>query len=115
MRWRLRCGRPMRSGFRSRHVPTRPRSSGCCEKVAGLAAPLYGKGRASTGGGRRRVMADETGDRSGPPGGKRRRPPTTIDVKATEIASDPVKSAEAAETAAESGSPDPGPTASVAE
>jgi hypothetical protein len=33
-------------------------------------------------------MADE---KAGPPGGKRRRPPTTIDVKATEIASEPVK------------------------
>jgi hypothetical protein len=33
-------------------------------------------------------MADE---KPGPPGGKRRRPPTTIDVKATEVASEPVK------------------------
>src|SRR6185295_6736632 len=38
-------------------------------------------------------MADEKRP-SGPPGGKRRRPPTTIDLRATEIASEPVKSTE---------------------
>ena len=38
-------------------------------------------------------MADEKRS-SGPPGGKRRRPLTTIDLKATEIASDPVKPTE---------------------
>jgi hypothetical protein len=37
-------------------------------------------------------MADDKRGPSGPPGGKRRRPPTTIDLKATELASDPVKS-----------------------
>lgn len=41
-------------------------------------------------------MADEQRP-SGPPGGKRPRPPTTIDVKATEIASDPVQPAEPAD------------------
>ncbi len=38
-------------------------------------------------------MADEQRP-SGPPGGKRRRPPTTLDLKATEVARDPVKPAE---------------------
>ena len=38
-------------------------------------------------------MADEQRP-SGPPGGKRRRPPTTLDLKATEVAPDPVKPAE---------------------
>ena len=45
-------------------------------------------------------MADEKRP-SGPPGGKRRRPPTTIDLKATEIASDPVKTTEPADTSPE--------------
>ena len=39
-------------------------------------------------------MADDKRSPSGPPGGKRRRPPTTIDLKATEIASDPVNPSE---------------------
>jgi hypothetical protein len=38
-------------------------------------------------------MADEKRP-SGPPGGKRRRPPTTIDLRATEIASEPVQPTE---------------------
>src|SRR5437588_76453 len=38
-------------------------------------------------------MADEKHP-SGPPGGKRRRPPSTIDLKATEIASDAVQPTE---------------------
>jgi hypothetical protein len=38
-------------------------------------------------------MADDKRP-SGPPGGKRRRPPATIDLKATEITSDPVQPAE---------------------
>jgi len=48
------------------------------------------------------MMTDDKRGSSGtPPGGKRRRPPTTIDVTATEIASDPVKQ-EPVETAPES-------------
>jgi hypothetical protein len=39
-------------------------------------------------------MADDKRGPSGPPSGKRRRPPTTIDLKATEIASDPVNPTE---------------------
>src|SRR5437763_5983991 len=48
----------------------------------------------------RREMADEKRP-SGPPGGKRRRPPTTIDLKATEVASDPVKPTEIADSPSE--------------
>src|SRR5687768_11741258 len=60
-------------------------------------------------------MADDKGSPSGPPGGKRRRPPTTIDLKATEIASDPVKPAEPADSPVETPRTEPPPdTASVA-
>lgn len=69
-------------------------------------------------------MADDKGSPSGPPGGKRRRPPTTIDLKATEIASDPVNPSEptdftketpaseapAAASQAGQSSPEPAPT-----
>jgi hypothetical protein len=47
------------------------------------------------------MMADDKGSPSGPPGGKRRRPPTTIDLKATEIASDPVNPSEPTDSAKE--------------
>ncbi|MEA2878473.1 MAG: hypothetical protein QOF14_3669 [Hyphomicrobiales bacterium] len=46
-------------------------------------------------------MADDKGSPSGPPGGKRRRPPTTIDLKATEIASDSVNPSEPTDSAKE--------------
>jgi hypothetical protein len=51
-------------------------------------------------------MADDK--RESEKGGKRRRPPT-IDLKATEIASEPVKSAEPVEMASETVPPDPAP------
>jgi hypothetical protein len=47
------------------------------------------------------MMADDKGSPSGPPGGKRRRPPTTIDLKATEITSDPVNPSEPVDSAKE--------------
>src|SRR3954451_11487574 len=58
-------------------------------------------------------MADEPG--SGPPN-KRRRPPTTIDVKATEVAAEPTSAAEPA-AAAEPANPAPEspPTEAIAE
>ena len=59
-------------------------------------------------------MADDKRDPSGSPGGKRRRPPTTIDIKATEIASDPVKPTEPAETHQESPQATPPPAAATA-
>jgi len=58
-------------------------------------------------------MADDKGSPSGPPGGKRRRPPTTIDLKATEIASDPVKPSEPTDSAKET-PPSEAPPASEA-
>jgi len=46
-------------------------------------------------------MADDKRSPSGPPGGKRSRPPTTIDLKATEIASNPVNPSEPTDSAKE--------------
>lgn len=56
-------------------------------------------------------MADEKRAPSGSPGGKRRRPPTTIDLKATEIASEPVKPTEPVETPQETPRAEPQPAA----
>lgn len=57
-------------------------------------------------------MADEKRGPSGAaPGGKRRRPPTTIDLKATEIASEPVKPTEPVETPQETPRAEPHPAA----
>jgi hypothetical protein len=47
------------------------------------------------------MMADDKRSPSGPPGGKRRRPPTTLDLKATEIASDPVNPSQPTDSAKE--------------
>jgi hypothetical protein len=51
-------------------------------------------------------MADEKGS-SGPPGGKRRRPPTTIDLRATEIASEPATSIEPIDSSPETPQAEP--------
>jgi len=53
-------------------------------------------------------MADEKRP-SGPPGGKRRRPPTTIDLRATEIASEPVQPTEPFENTQENQRAEPQP------
>lgn len=53
-------------------------------------------------------MADEKRP-SGPPGGERRRPPTTIDLRATEIASEPVKSTEPVDNPPETPQAEPPP------
>jgi hypothetical protein len=58
-------------------------------------------------------MADEKRP-SGPPGGKRRRPPTTIDLRATEIASEPVQPTEPIETPEETPRAEPQPAAANA-
>src|SRR5205085_11549750 len=58
-------------------------------------------------------MADEKPS-SGPPGGKRRRPLTTIDLKATEIASDPVKQTEASDAPQETPQAEARPAAASA-
>ncbi len=56
-------------------------------------------------------MADDKRGASGPPGAKRRRPPPTIDVKATEIASEPVKPSEPVDPPAETPRAEPQPAA----
>ena len=56
-------------------------------------------------------MTDDKRGASGPPGGKRRRPPPTIDVKATEIASEPVKPTEPVDPPAETPQTAPQPAA----
>jgi hypothetical protein len=55
-------------------------------------------------------MADDKRP-SGPPGGKRRRPPTTIDLRATEIASEPVTSTEPVDNPVETPQAEPQPAA----
>src|ERR1043165_3553977 len=90
-RWRGRCARRERRTSRSRLAPMRRGCSTFFRSVAGLTAPQYGNPIVDPDG--RRKMAGEQRP-SRPPGGKRRPPPTTLDLKATEVAPDPVKPAE---------------------